>query len=495
MLASRSNSPETRRLYLLALAEQERRRRALRLTIDESSWQTWLGTIVPAYTSSGFAPRHETFWQWVWSVEAGQRPAPFVAIWPRGGGKSTSAELSVVALGALQRRKYALYVSGTQDQADKHIQTIAAILESSHIETYYPALGSRLLGKFGHSKGWTRQYVRTASGFTVEAIGLDKYVRGIKRDGQRPDLIILDDIDSLHDSAETVAKKSEKIRMGILPAGTGDLAVLAVQNLITNYGIFAQIVEGKAQMLSDRIVSGPHSAVDDLEYESYYDGAEIRHRITGGVPNWTGQNLQDCQGIIDTSGISAFLNECQHDVQSGTHFIYLSMFNEERNTCPRFAIPDAWQRYCGVDFGGVNTAAILLAEEPGTGKLYAYREYHAGDLASKDHAAAILDNEPMIPITAGGAKSEGQWRREFKLGGLPVKEPAIADVEIGIKRVQQAIKDRTLVFFDDLHGTLGEIKTYRRAKDASGNATSGIEDKNRYHRLDALRYIIGRIRK
>lgn len=494
MLSQRIN-PERQRLYAIALITQELNRRAQRQTIDESDWRAWLLAIVPAYTASGYAPRHERFWEWVWSVEAGQRPAPFVAIWPRGGGKSTSAELAVVALGALQRRRYVLYVSGTQDQADKHIQTIAAILESSHIETYYPALGARLLGKFGHSKGWTRQYVRTASGFTVEAIGLDKYVRGIKRDGQRPDLIILDDIDSLHDSAETVAKKSEKIRMGILPAGTADVAVLAVQNLITNYGIFAQIVEGKAQMLSDRVVSGPHPAVHDLDYETHYDGAEIRYTLTAGVPDWQGQDLTACQGMVDTFGMPAFLNECQHNVGAGTHFIYLSHFDTERNTCPRFAIPDAWQRYCGVDFGGVNTAAVLLAEDPQSGKLYLYREYHAGDLSSKDHAAAILAGEPMIPITAGGAKSEGQWRREFKLGGLPVKEPAIADVEIGIKRIQQVLQDRNLVIFEDMHGVLGEIKTYRRKKDAQGNATNEIEDKSRYHRLDALRYIVGRIRK
>ena len=138
---------------------------------------------------------------------------------------------------------------------------------------------------------------------------------------------------------------------------------------------------------------------------------------------------------------------------------------------------------------------MFLAEEPGTGKLYLYQEYHAGDLAARDHAAAMLKGQPMIPITAGGAKSEGQWRREFKLGGLPVKEPVIADVEVGISRVKQVIKDGLIVIFDDCRGVLGEIGSYRREVDEQGKPLQEIADKNRYHRLDALRYIVSRVRK
>jgi len=38
------------------------------------------------------------------------------------------------------------------------------------------------------SKGWRRNRLRTASGFTIVAIGLDTAARGVKLDEDRPDL-------------------------------------------------------------------------------------------------------------------------------------------------------------------------------------------------------------------------------------------------------------------------------------------------------------------
>lgn len=53
-----------------------------------------------------------------------------MGIWPRGGGKSTTAEAACVAVGARDVRGYALYISETQDQADKHVESVGAMLES-----------------------------------------------------------------------------------------------------------------------------------------------------------------------------------------------------------------------------------------------------------------------------------------------------------------------------------------------------------------------------
>jgi hypothetical protein len=162
---------------------------------------------------------------------------------------------------------------------------------------------------------------------------------------------------------------------------------------------------------------------------------------------------------------------------------------------PRFAIPDSWQRYLGLDFGGVNTAALFLAEEPSTRRLYLYREYKAGGRTAKEHAIELLRGEPMVPFCVGGSKSEGQWRREFRMGGLPVAEPDISEIEIGIDRVYGAFKRGEIFIFDDCAGVLEELRSYSRRLDASGEPTEEIENKSDYHRLDALRYIAGRIRR
>lgn len=174
-------------------------------------------------------------------------------------------------------------------------------------------------------------------------------------------------------------------------------------------------------------------------------------------------------------------------------------FNEDLCKIPRFTIPANWPRYLGLDFGGVNTAGVFYAEEPNTGRYFLYREYKAGGRTAAEHARHLLEGEPMIPHCVGGSKSEGQWRSEFRAGGssgsgggrsLPVMEPDIKDVEVGIGRVYGAHKRNQIVVFDDLAGYLEEKSTYSRELDGNNEPTEKIEDKDTFHFLDAERYIV-----
>ncbi|MCW2545419.1 MAG: hypothetical protein JWM40_2971 [Frankiales bacterium] len=282
----------------------------------EQSWQDWLIRYYAPYTRDGFAPHHQQFWEWVWSMQRGLRPAPYTAVWGRGGAKSTSAELAVVALGARGRRRYCLYVSGTQDLADDHVANIATMLESDQLAADYPGAGNRLLSKFGTSKGWRRNRLRTASGFTIDAIGLDTAARGVKLEQQRPDLIVIDDVDAEDDTQLETTKKIRALTKKLLPSGSTDLAVLAIQNLIHPDSIFSQLVDGRAEFLSDRIVNGPVPAVRGLTYrtETGEDG-KVHVVVTGGTPTWAGQSLTVVQGQIATWGLAAFLTEAQHEVE------------------------------------------------------------------------------------------------------------------------------------------------------------------------------------
>lgn len=169
-------------------------------------------------------------------------------------------------------------------------------------------------------------------------------------------------------------------------------------------------------------------------------------------------------------------------------------FNEALHKCPRFEIPAKWPRYLGLDFGGVNTAALFYAENPEDRKLYLYREYKAGSRTAAEHARAILDGEPGIPRAVGGAKSEGQWRAEFAAAGLPISGPNISDVEVGIDRVYGAHRRNEIIVFDDLPGYLEEKMTYSRELDDNGEPTEKIDDKNSFHFMDAERYIVGWLR-
>lgn len=276
------------------------------------NWRDWTRELFPGYITAPFAERHEELWDWGWAIERGERTRPFIAIWPRGGAKSTTAEMLTVYLGAEDKRGYTWYVCETQDQADKHIETIAEMIESSKVEEYYPQFAERKVGKYGHSRGWRRNRLRTASGFTIDGMGLDKAVRGSRIEEQRPDFMVFDDVDGELDSALTTEKKIKILTKSLLPAGSNNLVVLGIQNLIIPDGIFAQLSDGRADFLSDRILSGPYPAIEGLEVEQTKDGFVI----TSGTATWKGQDRETCQAQIRQWGYSSFLAEAQHEVDA-----------------------------------------------------------------------------------------------------------------------------------------------------------------------------------
>lgn len=293
---------------------EERERLVAALAVHGlDDWRIWLPTMFPRLFTAPFGPHHEEFWTWLWEIEAGQSKEPFVGIWNRGGAKSASAEAGLVALAARQRRRYALYVSGTQTLADEHVANIGSLLESPELAAAYPALGQRAVGKYGESKGWRRNRLRTAAGFTVDALGLDVAARGARIDEQRPDLIVLDDVDSENDTPATVEKKIRTITRKLLPAGSQDAIVIAIQNVIHSNSIFARLgnLPGapRVDFLARRRVSGPIPAVWDLEWRQEGDS----YRIVGGRPSWGGMSLDACQAMLDLYGLTAFLVECQHE--------------------------------------------------------------------------------------------------------------------------------------------------------------------------------------
>jgi len=300
------NSTPSSTLYALALAEKERRRRQrTRVQVTDTDWQAWLMTRLPSYISAAFAERHIALWEWLDTLTPGVRPAARVEIWPRGGAKSSTVELACARVGtkAPPSRRFVLYVSCTQALADVHLQAVARILERLEVE--------RAVNRYNHSRGWTQQLLRTATGFNVVSFGLDAAQRGIKLDEYRPDLIVFDDIDEKHDTAATTAKKIATMTTSILPTGSPDCAVVFIQNKVLPDGIASRLADGRADFLMDRVVH-VEPAVEGLTYEQR-DG---RYVITDGAATWAGQSVETCQQQMNDWGLTAFLQEAQHDVEA-----------------------------------------------------------------------------------------------------------------------------------------------------------------------------------
>lgn len=289
----------------------------------EADWGMWLAVIFGHLLHAPLAPHHIDFWSWVWSIEPGVAPPPFIGIWPRGGGKSASAELAVVSLGCRGIRRYGLYVSGSQDRADEHVQNIADLLESDAVATWYPSMSDRAVTKFGQWRGWRRNRLHTKSGFVLDALGLDVVSRGLKVSDQRPDMLVFDDIDDHEDSDKTVQAKMDALTRRILPATVAHAAILGIQNLIHRNSVFSQLADNRARFLANRIVSGPIPAIEDMTYETRTEAdGRFREVITGGTPTWEGLTIAKCQEEIDKEGMSVFKVELQHETPDQTGGMY-----------------------------------------------------------------------------------------------------------------------------------------------------------------------------
>jgi hypothetical protein len=164
-------------------------------------------------------------------------------------------------------------------------------------------------------------------------------------------------------------------------------------------------------------------------------------------------------------------------------------FDDAQHIVTPFEIPIGWRRYLGLDFGGVNTVGVFIAENPKDKTLYLYREYWPRtNRSAAEHAAELVKGEPGVPIAVGGSASEGQWRTEFQRAGLPIRQPSVTEVEVGIDRVYGLIKSGRLRFFRPCVHVLDDIQGYSRETDDEGEPLEGIADKAKAHGCDAVRY-------
>ncbi len=379
----------------------------------DGHWEEWLYAFARNYTSYPFAQHHIDFWNWLYSIGNGANPA-FIGMWARGGAKSTTAEMGVVNLAARGIKKYCLYICETQDQADAHVSNIATLLESDALSKAYPGLGDRLMGKYGNAKGWRRNRLRTQSGFTVDALGVDTAARGIKLDEQRPDLMVFDDLDGELDTVATTDKKEKIITSSLIPAGSEDLTIIGIQNLIHANGVFARLADGRADYLKNRTISGPIPAIYDFAYDTI-DGHTV---ITGGKPSWEGQSIEACQRRIDDMGITAFLSECQHDTEppAGGMFSHLTYTHCNPDEVPDLVKTVVWCDPAVTDTDRSDAHGIQADGIDSKGVIYRLRSYEARSTPLDTLKKAIEWSIELGALEVGVETDQGgdTWKSVYK---------------------------------------------------------------------------------
>ena len=173
--------------------------------------------------------------------------------------------------------------------------------------------------------------------------------------------------------------------------------------------------------------------------------------------------------------------------------VIYDVFDSERHKVKAFTIPSDWPRIVGVDPFGDCVAALWLALDP-RGKVWnAYREYVAPfGATTAGHVKAIreLGIGETVFFYVGGGPSERQSRADFAGYGVNLLQPAFGDVWAQIDRVYAMLKNNQLVIHDSCPHLLSEITDYRRQSKNGVVIDGTIEEKEKYHTLDSLRYAL-----
>ena len=186
----------------------------------------------------------------------------------------------------------------------------------------------------------------------------------------------------------------------------------------------------------------------------------------------------------------------QDDDLQVSYLVY-GAFEERVNKINPFPIPLNWLIYSGHDFGGANPAALFIAQDPGTGLFYAFREYLPG--AGKSTAQNVevfkeITKGYIVVKRVGGAHQEDEIRQGYTAHGWVITEPLIHSVSAQVDRVKGIIEQKKLFVFNTLCHYLEELNSCLWKLDETGKPTNEIKDEKKYHLCACARYLFSDFR-
>jgi hypothetical protein len=289
------------------------------LSIDSLPGGQWAKHYFPQAFTRPFAKYQDEFWEWGDTIEPDIYIRPRVECEPRGVGKSTNGEALVTKLVAQRKKKMIGYVSLEEDKAGKHFDSIKSLLESPRLLADYPHCRPKVQKLKNTAAQWSRDALITDSDAMIVPLSMQGSSRGWKSPtNARFDMFVLDDIDKLGMGLDFVRKLLEMLKGEILAAGDDETLVLVLQNLIYRDSIVSQILDHRADILSDRIFRGPYPILKSYEAEKVDiegdDNNAKKWVITAGEPYDEAIPVEYAEKLLNKYGKGTFDRECQQDV-------------------------------------------------------------------------------------------------------------------------------------------------------------------------------------
>ena len=376
-----------RKLLLLRIKEEHAA--AQRVTaesraakLEAKGWEAWWRAIFGDKLVDVLESHHRDAIAWHWearqALNRGEVPPSdhyaYFAPWSRGHMKSTIARRIAICDAAISKadasgnRGYCLYIGGTKEKIEGHAKSIDTLLSKPELLAYYPKLNVSRKTTQGHSKGWKAQFFYTDHGYIFHFVSLEEGLAGANVDDIRPSLMVPDDIDGRKDSAAVAEKRFDVFTTEILPAKQEKTIFFYAQNLINRNAIAYKIYKQKVRVLTNRKPIKPVPAVRGLQTELRTVNGIVKDVVVAGESTWRGWDMTRVQNEIDTYGLSAFLRECQHEVEQAREGLVLPEWDESVHVISwsqfervfgQRSIPRHWAKHAGMDYGQIHPAPFI----------------------------------------------------------------------------------------------------------------------------------------
>lgn len=362
----------------------------------------WARHYYPTFFNRPFTKFQNEFWVWGEAVKPGVYTRPRVECDPRGVGKSSNGEALCVRWLAKRVKRFIVIISRTEEKAARHFASIKSMLENPRLLADYPHLQPHVSDVTNRLSTWRSDALWTESGAIVMSLTM-KSARGLKSAelNLRPDVILFDDIDLETDSPDVIAINLSHMRNDIIPAGdlAGETVYLLLQNLIHRDSICSQILDQRADILSDRIFCGPHKLLEwfDAVKEAIPgdDTGGMKWRITAAKMIDPALTVEFAEILLNRFGFVGFTRECmqnvdmigeEKDFREWNEVYHISTWSEMvagfhlngATDIERGKIPPRWEVGKGLDWGTTVAHPTACSYFTVPDKRYPFSDIHLG---------------------------------------------------------------------------------------------------------------------
>jgi predicted phage terminase large subunit-like protein len=325
-------------------------------------WEGFIPLAWPHLALAPFAPFHREAWRWWSAIEEGMAPPALVACWPRGGGKSSTAAMMLALTCLTGLRPYCLWIGAREKAITDKVSGVGALLAAPRVREAFPEQTSPYHDPMtGVKVDWRQGRVATASGFALDAVGMDQALRGALRLQTRPGLLLLDDIEQTTNTPYIRSRIADQVTRAIIPAQSDDAALAWVQNRLHDASLMAAMLDGKLDWFRRRIVSGPWPQIEGLEVELEETELGPQYVIVAGTPTWEGADLAVSEKQINDEGLLSFNAEKQHRAGAAEGDLFLRTMWRRADAYPAgLKVCRAWDLAGSTAASADYTVGVLL---------------------------------------------------------------------------------------------------------------------------------------